>query len=34
MIALVALIGTLLVGELFAGAVIAVMLTTGRALEG
>ncbi|MFZ4812595.1 MAG: heavy metal translocating P-type ATPase, partial [Ilumatobacteraceae bacterium] len=34
LIALAALIGTLLVGECFAGAVIAVMLTTGRALEG
>ena len=33
-IALMALVGTLLVGEFLAGAVIAVMLASGRALEG
>lgn len=34
LIALAALIGTLLIGEYVAGALITVMLTTGRALEG
>ena len=34
LIALAALIGTLLIGEYLAGALITVMLTTGRALEG
>ncbi|HEX2784402.1 MAG TPA: hypothetical protein VHN36_12530, partial [Ilumatobacteraceae bacterium] len=33
LIALAALVGTLLVGEHLAGAIITVMLTTGRALE-
>ena len=33
-IALLALVGAVAVGEYLAGAVIAVMLTTGRALEG
>ena len=34
LIALAALVGTLLVGEYLAGAVITIMLTSGRALEG
>ena len=33
LIALAALVGTLLVGEYLAGAIITIMLTTGRALE-
>ena len=33
MIALLALVGTLVVGEYFAGAVITVMLASGRTLE-